>query len=121
AGPNGPEQLQRLRRQYFIECATRTKSQKAKKPKNYSRPEAAKTLSGCCGFSRLIRSSPKFAKANSIVWMIPNEWPGAWMPLALGCRGGAPHQAASGGLSSGCKPQKAATQWQLNQPSGLAY
>src|SRR5690606_33064525 len=101
------------------------------------------------GLFRPIRSSPTFGKANSIVWMTPNEWPGAWMPLgrvcsigfgkrgsagtrargvrkgmpplALGCRGGAPHQAASGGLSSGCKPQKAATQWQLNQPSGLAY
>src|SRR5690606_15983522 len=32
-----------------------------------------------------IRASPKFAKANSIVWMIPNEWPGAWMPLGRVC------------------------------------
>src|SRR5690606_40865298 len=80
------------------------------------------------GLFRPIRSSPKFSKANSIVWMIPNEWPGAWMPLGrvcsigfgkrgsagtrarevgkeillltLGRRGGAPHQAANGGLSS---------------------
>src|SRR5690606_25435252 len=27
------------------------------------------------------RSSPKFAKTNSIVWMTPNEWPGAWTIL----------------------------------------
>src|SRR5690606_35057134 len=37
------------------------------------------------GLFRLIRSSPKFAKANSIVWMTPNEWPGAWMPLGRVC------------------------------------
>ncbi len=32
-----------------------------------------------------IRASPKFAKASSIVWMTPNEWPGAWMPLGRVC------------------------------------
>ena len=40
--------------------------------------------SRCC-FFRPIRSSPKFVKANSIVWMIPNERVGAWMPLGRVC------------------------------------
>src|SRR5690606_31761631 len=80
------------------------------------------------GLFRPIRSSPKFTKANSIVWMIPNEWPGAWMPLGrvcsigfskrgsagtrargvgkgihpltLGRRGGAPHQLPCNGSQS---------------------
>src|SRR5690606_5739094 len=37
------------------------------------------------GLFRPIRSSPTFGKANSIVWMTPNEWPGAWMPLGRVC------------------------------------
>src|SRR5690606_8024344 len=49
------------------------------------RPQAAKILSICCGFSRPIRSSPMVTKANSIVWMIPNERVGAWMPLGRVC------------------------------------
>src|SRR5690606_2816041 len=52
-------------------CALRANQ----KPKENIRPQAVVTYSICCGFSRPIRSSPKFAKANSIVWMIPNEWP----------------------------------------------
>ncbi len=55
------------------------------KTQKFFRPQAAKIYSGCCGFSRPIRSSPKFGKANSIVWMIPNERVGAWMPLGRVC------------------------------------
>src|SRR5690606_14385296 len=86
-------------------------------------------------FFRPIRSSPLFTKTNSIVWMTPNEWPGAWMPLGRVCsigfgkrgsagtrarevgkeiplltsgrRGRAPHKLPrSGSSKSGCKPQK---------------
>ncbi len=82
-------------------------------------------------FYQPIRSSPKFAKANSIVWMIPNERVGAWMPLGRVCvigfgkRGNSwdAGQRGSQGDTSPCiirgrSPQKAVTQWQLNQPGG---
>src|SRR5690606_36135573 len=104
------------------------KNPKTQKPKNLP-AEGRKDLFRLLRFSQPIRSSPKFIKANSIVWMTPNERVGAWMPLGrvcvigfgkrgsagtrarevgkeillltLGRRGGAPHQAANGGLSSG--------------------
>src|SRR5690606_20169475 len=70
-----------------------------RKPKTenrkFFRPKAAKKRSSYCGFSRPIRSSPKFGKANSIVWMTPNEWPGAWMPLGRVCVIGFGKQGAS--------------------------
>src|SRR5690606_37788212 len=75
---------------FFVRFA-QTKNQKPKtknqKPKTKRKYPAAGRISfaNCCGFFRPIRSSPKFAKANSIVWMTPNEWPGAWMPLGRVC------------------------------------
>src|SRR5690606_42066453 len=77
---------------------------------------------------RPIRSSPKFAKVNSIVWMITNERVGAWMPLGRVCSIGFGNrgiswkagQRGSQGDTSPCKtrgrsPQKAAAQRQLKQ------
>src|SRR5690606_39879914 len=106
--------------------------------------EGRKDLFRLLRFSQPIRSSPKFIKANSIVWMTPNERVGAWMPLGrvcvigfgkrgsagtraredrkekplltLGRRGGAPHQAANGGLSSAQRWVHVPT-----SPAGLAY
>ncbi|UZK04159.1 hypothetical protein [Venatoribacter cucullus] len=58
-------------------CALRAK------PKTKRKYPAAgrKNLFRLQRFFQPIRSSPKFGKANSIVWMIPNEWPGAWTIL----------------------------------------
>ena len=66
----------------FLGRAARAKQ----KTKRNIRPQAAKTLSICCCFSRPIRSSPMVTKANSIVWMTPNERAGAWMPLGVARR-----------------------------------
>src|SRR5690606_20982674 len=89
AGTNGPEQTPAAKPERLSWACYARKNQKPKtknqKPKENIRPQAAKILSNCCGFSRPIRSSPKFAKANSIVWMIPNERVGAWMPLGRVC------------------------------------
>src|SRR5690606_1653298 len=86
-----------------------------------------------------------FGKANSIVWMIPNERAGAWMPLGRVCSIGFGKQGSAGTRARGVRkgilplaipaaegrkkpsrsdgkgrsPASAATQWQLNQPSGL--
>src|SRR5690606_8309869 len=46
---------------------TKTKNQK----KKLFRPQAAKTYSGCCGFSRPIRASPQIKKYGSHARMIP--------------------------------------------------
>src|SRR5690606_10357934 len=79
-----------LRRHGFIGRATRAKPKnpKTQKPKNpkTQKPknlpaEGRKDLFRLLRFSQPIRSSPKFIKANSIVWMTPNERVGAWMPL----------------------------------------
>src|SRR5690606_20759482 len=81
------EKQWRLRRHGFIERATRakpkTKNQKTKtknqKPKTKNqkkklfRPQAAKTYSGCCGFSRPIRASPQIKKYGSHARMIPGK------------------------------------------------
>src|SRR5690606_33005510 len=53
--------------------------------KNQYPAAGRKNLFRLLRFFRPIRSSPKFGKANSIVWMTPNEWPGAWMPLGRVC------------------------------------
>src|SRR5690606_12644314 len=72
---------------YWARCARTTKNQKPKtknqKPKTKNQYPAAgrKNLFRLLRFFRPIRSSPKFGKANSIVWMTPNEWPGAWTIL----------------------------------------
>src|SRR5690606_10110642 len=80
AGPIGPEKPQRLRRHGFIGRALRAN----RKPKIL--PAFGRyMISNLLRFSRPIRSSPMVTKANSIVWMIPNEWPGAWMPLGRVC------------------------------------
>ena len=60
-------------------------NQNQKRKRKSYRPQAAKFHQGCCVFFRPIRFSPKFAKANSIVWMTPNERVGAWMPLSRVC------------------------------------
>src|SRR5690606_8883894 len=99
---------------------------------------------------RPIRFSPKFGKANSIVWMIPNERVGAWMPLGrvcsigfgkqgkswdagqrgsqgdaspcIGARGRSPASAAAQRqLKQRLQAAKAVAQWQPTSPAGLAY
>src|SRR5690606_35758958 len=64
----------------FIWAGLCTQNQNPQK-KKLLRPQAAKICSVCCGLSRPNRASPTFGKANSIVWMTPNEWPGAWTIL----------------------------------------
>src|SRR5690606_27974484 len=55
-------------------------------------------------FFRPIRSSPKFAKADTIVWMIPNERVGAWMPLGRVCVIGFGRRGSAGTWARGvCK------------------
>src|SRR5690554_6067250 len=98
AGPIGPEKPQRLRRHGFI-GRLRAKTENRK----FFRPKAAKIYSGCCGFYRPIRSSPKFGKANSIVWMIPNERVGAWMPLGRVCLIGFGKQGSAGTRARGVR------------------
>src|SRR5690606_38449003 len=56
-----------------------------KKNKRKYPAEGREKMFTLLGSFRPIRSSPTFGKANSIVWMIPNEWPGAWMPLGRVC------------------------------------
>jgi len=108
----------------FLVRFAQPKTQNPKpKTQKFFRPQAAKIYSGCCGFSRPIRASPKFGKANSIVWMIPNERVGAWMPLGRVCSIGFGKQGkswyagqrGSQGDTSPCivrgrSPQKAVTQ-----------
>src|SRR5690606_23741689 len=72
-----------LRRHGFIGRA-KPKNPKTQKPNNLP-AEGRKDLFRLLRFSQPIRSSPKFIKANSIVWMTPNERVGAWMPLGRVC------------------------------------
>src|SRR5690606_1929372 len=54
----------------------KTKKQKTKNKKQKKklfRPQAAKTYSGCCGFSRPIRASPQIKKYGSHARMIPGK------------------------------------------------
>src|SRR5690606_23533594 len=55
------------------------------------------------GLFRPIRSSPTFGKANSIVWMTPNEWPGAWMPLGRVCSIGFGKRGSAGTRARGVR------------------
>src|SRR5690606_7883588 len=54
----------------------KTKNQKPKTKKQRKklfRPQAARTYSGCCGFSRPIRASPQIKKYGSHARMIPGK------------------------------------------------
>src|SRR5690606_39406279 len=84
----------------FIWAGLCTQNQNPQK-KKLLRPQAAKICSVCCGLSRPNRASPTFGKANSIVWMTPNEWPGAWMPLGRVCSIGFGKRGSAGTRARG--------------------
>src|SRR5690606_4329942 len=105
AGPIGPVQTPAATPAwlYWARYARKTKKGKGNGKGKLFRPQAAKIYSGCWGFYRPIRSGPKFGKANSIVWMIPNERAGAWMPLGRVCLIGFGKQGSAGTRARGVR------------------
>ncbi len=113
----------------------KTKNQKPK-TKKFSGHRPPKNDSGCCGFSRPIRASPPLKKDDSHARRDAGQ--GSWYRMYLTIRGRQrifsariswnAGQRGSQGDTSPCivrgrSPQKAVTQWQLNQPgrAGTQY